>query len=172
MQRQINYLKYQPQWVWWSATHHWMQNATGHRVLKAITIWWSHFQSASYRPLKLCLICRCGLPLMVAIWQKIQQRALCYPSGEFKKWICLPILVAMHKCLPNLVAKFWLPNLVKYQTTELYEFMALGRYISLRVQGPYHVKFQVPQANFAVPVHRDTLQILNSGSHCGKTSHK
>ena len=30
--------------------------------------------------------------------------------------VTLPILVAMHKWLPNLVAKFWLPNLVLYQT--------------------------------------------------------
>ena len=31
-------------------------------VLKAITIRWSHFQSAIYKPLKLCLIFWCGLP--------------------------------------------------------------------------------------------------------------
>ena len=31
-----------------------------------ITIRWSHFQSARYKPLKLCLICRCGLPYHLA----------------------------------------------------------------------------------------------------------
>ena len=55
---------------------------TVHSVLKAITIRWSHFQSMRYKPLKLCLICRCGLPSLVAIRQENQQLALCSPSGE------------------------------------------------------------------------------------------
>ena len=38
-------------------------------MLKVITIRWSHFQSLSNKPFKLCLICRRGLLLLVAIWQ-------------------------------------------------------------------------------------------------------
>ena len=38
-------------------------------MLKAIKIRWSHFQSAIYKPLKLSLICRCGLSLLVVISQ-------------------------------------------------------------------------------------------------------
>ena len=78
-----SFSKYQPQWVQWSAPHHWMQNSTGHSVLKAIIIGWSQFQlaMASNKPLKLCLICRCGLLLLVAIWQENQQWAL-----YKKKW--------------------------------------------------------------------------------------
>ena len=37
-----------------------MQNSSGHSVLKAVTIGWSHFQSASNKPLRLCVICSCG----------------------------------------------------------------------------------------------------------------
>ena len=89
------------------------------------TIRWNHFQSSRYRPLKLCLICRCGLPLMVAIWQENQHPKPCDNQVlklRTNNW--LPILVAMHKWFPNLVAKFWLPNLVLYQTVE-------GTHISL-----------------------------------------
>ena len=34
-------------------------------MFKAITIGWSHFQSASNKPQRLCLICRCGLLLLM-----------------------------------------------------------------------------------------------------------
>ena len=43
-----------------------MHNSTRHSVLKVITIGWSHFQSSSNKPLKLCLICRSELLLLVA----------------------------------------------------------------------------------------------------------
>ena len=80
--------------------------------LKAITIGWSHFQSARYKPLKLCLICRCGLPLLVAIWQGNQQFKPCVNQvlklRTNNHW--LPILVAMHKWLPNLVKFGFVPD--------------------------------------------------------------
>ena len=49
--------------------------------LKAIPIGWGQFQ-LSNRPPKLCLICKRGLLLFVAIWQENQQQILCWPSGE------------------------------------------------------------------------------------------
>ena len=63
-------------------------------TLGTITIGWSQFQSASNKPLKLFLVCRCGLLLLAAIWQKNQHWALCKPRGETEKWLWLPILVA------------------------------------------------------------------------------
>ena len=43
-----------------------MHNSATHSVWKVIEIGWSRFQSASNKPPKLCLICRCGLLLLVA----------------------------------------------------------------------------------------------------------
>ena len=62
-QEQINCFKYECQRDHRSATHHWMHNSTGHStsVFKVITIGWSHFRSASNKPLKLFLICLCVL---------------------------------------------------------------------------------------------------------------
>ena len=68
-QEQINCFRYECQRVHRSAPHHWMHNSTRHSVLKVITIGWSHFQSASNKSLKLCLICMCGLLLSVVIWE-------------------------------------------------------------------------------------------------------
>ena len=91
-----------------------MQNSSGHSVLKAVTIGWSHLQSASNNPIKLCVICRCGY-------------FYCHLTSEptaspvLTKWWNLEIMLATnfgspYKWLPKLVAKFWLPNLVLYQT--------------------------------------------------------
>ena len=55
----------------WDVKFHWAQ------CVKAITIRWSQFQSVSSKPLKLCLTCKSGLLLLVAIWQHNQQRVLC-----------------------------------------------------------------------------------------------
>ena len=47
-----NCFKYECQRGHWSAPQHWMQHFTRHSVLNVITIGWSHFQSASNKPLK------------------------------------------------------------------------------------------------------------------------
>ena len=47
-----------------------------------IEIGWSHFQSARYKPLKLCLICRCGLPGVISSNLKKEPTA----SPVLTKW--------------------------------------------------------------------------------------
>ena len=69
--------KYEPQWIRWcvplDVKFHWAQCVK----LKAVKNGWSQFQSVSNEPLKLCVIYRCGLLLLAAIWQKNQHQALC-----------------------------------------------------------------------------------------------
>ena len=47
-----------------------MPHVNGHSVKNAITIKWSQVQSVVNKPLKLSLICSCGLLLLVAICQE------------------------------------------------------------------------------------------------------
>ena len=65
-----------------------------------IEIGCSHFQSR-YKPLKLCLICRCGLPLLVTIWKKEPTA-----SPVITKWWQLELTLANFGSHAQMVTKF------------------------------------------------------------------
>ena len=76
-----------PSWSLWrhcnaNATHHRIENSTGHSVLKVITIGWSQFQPGSNKQLKFNLFCMSRWLLLVSIWLENLQPALCKLSVE------------------------------------------------------------------------------------------
>ena len=109
-QRQINFSNYEPQWVHWSSLHHWVKISTIHSMSKTNTIGWSHFQSASDKPLYLFLNRRCG-PLIcrhltreptvssvLTKWWNLELTLACqfltkWPNFGDQLWFCTRLLM-------------------------------------------------------------------------------
>ena len=85
-------------------------------MLKAITIWWSHLQSASNKPLIFVYFGRVGN----FNWQPFDKRTNSKPCVnqvvKLRANVVYQFWSPMPQRLPILVAKIWLPTLVLYQT--------------------------------------------------------